>query len=191
VTGVTVISNELEKDGKRLDFLCQLVPDATIVGYLAGPPDNRLTNEELMNGLRAAARVIGRQLVVVETPDATGFEAAFATLAKNRAPALVVGGFPLFSHQRDKLLPFAARYKIPTIYQSRDFVFDGGLMSYGGNYDDAFRLAGNLSDRYSKAPSRPIFRCSRPPNSSWSSTSKPPKRSAFKSHHSCSPLPTR
>ena len=72
-----------------------------------------------------------------------GFEAAFATLAINLATALVVGGFPLFSHQRDKLLPLAARYKIPAIYQSRELVLDGGLMSYGGNYDDAFRLGGN------------------------------------------------
>jgi putative tryptophan/tyrosine transport system substrate-binding protein len=72
-----------------------------------------------------------------------GFEAAFATLAKNRATVLVVGGFPLFSHRRDKLLPLPARYKVPAIYPSRDFVLDGGLISYGGNYDDAFRLGGN------------------------------------------------
>src|SRR5262249_7877292 len=130
------------KDRKRLDLLSQLVPDATTIGYLAGPPDTRLTNEEQAKGLHAAARALGRQLVVVETPNAAGFEAAFTTLAKNRASARGVGGFPLFSHQRDKLLPLVARYKFPAIYQSRNFPRDGGLMSYGGDYVDAFRLGG-------------------------------------------------
>jgi len=71
-----------------------------------------------------------------------GCPAVLRTLEKNRASALVVGGFGLFTSHRDKLLPLVARYKIPTIYQSREFPLDGGLMSYGGNYGDAFRLAG-------------------------------------------------
>jgi putative tryptophan/tyrosine transport system substrate-binding protein len=139
VTGITVISNEL--GGKRLDLLRQLVPDATTVGYLAGPADTRLTYDEQVGSL-AAARALGRQLVMVETASEADFEAAFATLEKNRAGALVVGGFPLFGNHRDKLLRLVARYKIPAIYQSRNFPRDGGLMSYGGDYVDAFRLGG-------------------------------------------------
>jgi putative tryptophan/tyrosine transport system substrate-binding protein len=142
VTGVTVISNEL--GGKRLDLLRQLVPDATTVGYLTapGPNNTQLTYEEIMSEMTTAARALGRQLVVVETPSEADFEAAFATLEKNRAGALVVGGFALFTNRRDKLLPLVARYKIPAIYQSREFPLDGGLMSYGGNYVEAFRLGG-------------------------------------------------
>jgi putative tryptophan/tyrosine transport system substrate-binding protein len=140
VTGVTVISNEL--GGKRLDLLRQLVPDTTTVGYLAAPNNTELTYYEQMGALLEVARALGLQLIVVETPSEADFEAAFATLEKNRASALVVGGFGLFTSHRDKLLPLVARYKIPTIYQSREFPLDGGLMSYGGNYGDAFRLAG-------------------------------------------------
>src|SRR5262249_33053710 len=139
VTGVTVISNEL--GGKRLDLLRQLVPDATTVGYLVGPADSRLTYDEQM-GTLTAARALGRKLIVVETLSEADFEGAFVTLEKNRAAALVVGGFPLFSNHRDELLRLVARYKIPAIYQSRNFPLDGGLMSYGGDYVDAFRLGG-------------------------------------------------
>jgi putative tryptophan/tyrosine transport system substrate-binding protein len=139
VTGVTVISNEL--GGKRLDLLRQLVPDAMTIGYLVGPTDTRATDDEQISSL-AAARALGRQLVVVETPSEADFEPAFATLERNRVGALVVGGFPLFSNHRDKLLQLVARYKLPAIYQSREFALDGGLMSYGGSYADAFRLGG-------------------------------------------------
>ncbi len=67
---------------------------------------------------------------------------AFATFGQRRAGGLVVGAATLFDSNRDKLVALAAHDKLPTIYQAREYVTDGGLMSYGASYADAFRLGG-------------------------------------------------
>ena len=90
----------------------------------------------------AAAGVLGRELAVVGARSDRDFEPAFSTFVERNAGALVVAPSQLFDSNRDRLVALAARHKIPAIYQAREFVVDGGLMSYGASYGDAFRVGG-------------------------------------------------
>ena len=138
VTGVTFLTTELM--AKRLDLLRELIPQATTVGYLA---DLRsVTGQEMLRDTLAAAGVLGRQIAVVEARSSRDFEPAFATFVERRAGALVVAASALFDSNRDELVALAARHKLPAIYQARELVSAGGLMSYGANLVDAFRLGG-------------------------------------------------
>ena len=136
VTGVTFLTTELM--AKRLELLRELIPQATMVAYLA---DSRSVPEMLRDAF-AAAGVLGRQIVVMEARSDRDFEPAFATFVERQAGALVVGPSQLFDSNRDQLVALAARHKMPAIYQSREFVLDGGLMSYGASQVDAFRVGG-------------------------------------------------
>jgi putative ABC transport system substrate-binding protein len=137
LTGVNTILWELA--GKRLEFLCELVPQAATIGYLIDPR-SPVTGE--VESVRAAAYALGRQIIVVEARSETEFETAFAGLAQQGANALLINSGVMFTGNRDKLVTLAARYRIPTIYPFRIFAVDGGLISYGGVDMDAHRLAG-------------------------------------------------
>jgi ABC-type uncharacterized transport system substrate-binding protein len=138
ITGVTFVTSSLA--GKRLDLLCELVPQATTIGYLSDPRFQSAAQET--NDVLAAGGALGRQIVVAEARSEGDFDAAFASLVQRRADALLVGAFPIFTGHRDKLVALAARHKIPTMYQNRDYAVDGGLMSYGASQAAAFRLGG-------------------------------------------------
>jgi putative ABC transport system substrate-binding protein len=128
VTGLTLVDSGLE--GKRLDLLGQMVPQATTVAFLAGP-SNSLAFEEQTSEIRQAARALGREIIVVEGRSDSDFEIAFDALVQRGAGALVVGTTPWAIERRRKILTLAARYNVPAIYPFSTFVFDGGLMSYG------------------------------------------------------------
>ena len=138
VTGVTFLTTELM--AKRLELLRELIPQATTIAYLA---DQRsVTSEEMLRDTLAAAGVLGRELAVVGARSDRDFEPAFSTFVERQAGALVVAPSQLFDSNRDQLVALAARHKIPAIYQAREFVVDGGLMSYGASYGDTFRVGG-------------------------------------------------
>jgi putative ABC transport system substrate-binding protein len=126
---VTTILNELA--GKRLELLRELVPQATTVGYLVDNQSDE-TERVLTSDLLAAARALGRQVVVLECRGDGDFEAAFTTLVQRQPSALLVSAFPLAFNNRPKILALAARHKIPTIYAQPQYVLEGGLMSYVG-----------------------------------------------------------
>lgn len=138
VTGVTFITTELV--AKRLDLLRELVPEATTIAFLFDPGNP--TAKGQMSDMLAAAQALGQRLVVLEARSDHDFERAFTTLAERRAGALVVGAFQLFTSNSDKLVALAARYKIPAIYQHREFALNGGLISYGASIVDAYRQGG-------------------------------------------------
>jgi putative ABC transport system substrate-binding protein len=92
--------------------------------------------------VRAAAEVLGRQLLEVKGSNENDFEVAFTTLVEQRASALVVTADPFFLDRRDQLIALAARLRVPAIYFGRDFPAAGGLMSYGANITDTYRQAG-------------------------------------------------
>jgi putative ABC transport system substrate-binding protein len=138
VTGVTFLTTELM--AKRLELLCELVPKATTVAYLSGP--RSVTRQGMLRDTLAAAGVLGRQIAVVEASSDRDFEPAFATFVERKAGALVVAPNQLFDSNRDQLLALEARHKLPAIYQAREYVLDGGLMSYGASYADAYRVGG-------------------------------------------------
>src|SRR5262245_16379131 len=129
VTGLTLVDSGLE--GKRLDLIGRMVPHATTIAFLAGP-SNSLGFEAQTSQIRQAAGALGREIIVVEGRSDSDFEIAFDALVQRGAGALVVGTTPWAIERRHKILALAARYNIPAIYPNPSFVFDGGLMSYGG-----------------------------------------------------------
>jgi ABC-type uncharacterized transport system substrate-binding protein len=138
VTGVTFLTTELMP--KRLELLRELIPQATTLAYLA---DLRFVlGHEMLRDTLAAAGVLGQQIAVMEARSSRDFEPAFATFIERQAGALIVAASQLFDRNRDQLVALAARYKMPAIYQAREYVLDGGLMSYGANQVEAFRLGG-------------------------------------------------
>jgi putative tryptophan/tyrosine transport system substrate-binding protein len=147
VTGVTSLN--LEVGSKRLEFLHELVPTATIMAALVNPTNP--TNAEILSrDLQATARLLGLQLHLLHASSDADIDAVFATLTELRAGGLVIGTDAFFTGREKKLAALALRYRIPTIYQWREFVAAGGLMSYGGSFADSYRLAGVYTGRILK-----------------------------------------
>jgi putative ABC transport system substrate-binding protein len=140
ITGATFVSAELA--GKQLELICQLVPSATTIAFLS-QPDDRDNAEAQRNAIVVAGQAQGRKIIVLEIRNDGDFEDAFASIVPRGAGALAVGIFPLFASNRGRLIALAAQYKVPTIYQYREFTSNGGLMSYGGRATDSFRLGGD------------------------------------------------
>jgi len=89
-----------------------------------------------------AAHALGVPLRVLNISDDLDLDAAFASLVEQHAGALIVSASAFFFSRRDRLATLAARHAIPTVYQSREFTSAGGLMSYGGDFSDVYRLIG-------------------------------------------------
>ena len=96
------------------------------------------------------ARRMGVRLVVVKAQADGEFDAAFASLVQQRADGLVVGNSPFFNSRREKLVALAARQNMPAIYEFREFVVAGGLMSYGTHLADMYRQIGVYTGRILK-----------------------------------------
>jgi putative ABC transport system substrate-binding protein len=89
-----------------------------------------------------AARTLGQQLLVLNASTPSEINTAFATLRQRRAGALLVGGDPFFTSRRQQIVALATRDAIPDMYVNREFVEEGGLMSYGNDTVDTYRRAG-------------------------------------------------
>ena len=146
LTGVTGMGVELGP--KRLELLHELVPRATVVAALLNP--NTTGAETLSTDLLASARSLGLKLHVLNAVSERDFDAAFATVAQLRAGGLVIGNDPFFISCSEQLAALALRHAVPTIFQFRAFATAGGLMSYGGNLTDLYRLAGVYTGRILK-----------------------------------------
>ena len=142
VTGVTAINSELVS--KWLSLAGDLVPQATTVGFLS-VSSYLAFYEDQKSQILAAARALGRQVIILETRSDLDYEAAFKTLVQREAGALIVGPFAF--RNTNEILALAARYKIPTIYPRRSYVEAGGLMSYAADYADTYRQAGVYTGR--------------------------------------------
>ena len=138
LTGVNFVVGEL--GSKQLGLLHELVPAATRVGLLVNP--NNPGTEPVMKDVTAAAPTIGLQIDVVQVSDSREIEAAFATLVRNKADALLVGPDALLVTRRLQLAILAARHTIPAVYNVRDYPEAGGLMSYGTSQTDAYYQVG-------------------------------------------------
>jgi len=146
VTGVTQLNVEVAP--KRLELLHELVPKATVMVYLVDPAfPNAETNTKEM---QAAARALGLELHVLNASTERDFDAIFAKLTQLRAGGLVVGASNLFASRSEQLAALALRHAVPTIYQTRDFAVAGGLLSYGTDFRETYRLAGNYTGRVLK-----------------------------------------
>jgi putative ABC transport system substrate-binding protein len=138
-----------ELTAKRLELLRELVPAATRVGVLVNPASPR-TTETTLRDMEVAARAIGLKVQVVKTSTIGEIDAAFATLARDRADALFVGSDSFFSGRRVQLVLLATRHAVPATYTQREFVEAGGLMSYGTSLTDAYRQVGAYTGRILK-----------------------------------------
>src|SRR5262249_42604064 len=141
VTGVTFLVTALA--AKRLELLRELVPSAKIVGFLVNPANP--TSESQTTDMQAAARALGIELVIRNTRSESDIDSAFKSLAQQRVNAVISGTDLLFTSRRDQLVVLAARHALPAIHYLREFVAAGGLMSYGTNLTDAYRLAGGYA----------------------------------------------
>ena len=125
-----------------------MVPKATTIAVLVNP--NYSGAETQLRDVQEAAARLGVQLVVVRANVESDFDAAFATLVQQRAGALLVCASPFFNGRREQLVVLAARHAVPAIYEWREFVVAGGLMSYGTSLADAYRQAGIYAGRILK-----------------------------------------
>jgi putative tryptophan/tyrosine transport system substrate-binding protein len=133
---------------KQLEFLHELVPTASVAVRLVNPSNPTLA-ETQSRDLQAASRTLGLQLQVLHARTERDLDSVFPTLVQLRAP-LVIGADAFFIDQNERLVALADHYAVPTIHFVREYATAGGLMSYGGNLTDNYRLTGVYTGRILK-----------------------------------------
>jgi putative ABC transport system substrate-binding protein len=128
-------------DPKRLELVSELVPQATIIGVLLNPSEMQFV-EKYTHVMQVAAHAKGVQLLVFEAGNENEVDAAFASLVRQHAGALVVAANAFFTEHGKQVLALAAHYAVPATYHLRGFVVAGGLISYGSRPQDLYRGAG-------------------------------------------------
>jgi putative ABC transport system substrate-binding protein len=144
LTGVTRLNVELAS--KQLDLIHEIVPAVTTIALLVNPAIPEISESE-QERVKAAARTRGLKLHVVEASDERGIDAAFATTLQLQAGALIISPDAFFSDKSAQLGLLSLRHRVPAIYNYRDFVAAGGLMSYSGSLTDSYRTAALYTGR--------------------------------------------
>jgi len=139
LTGVTFFGGS-QLGAKRMELLRDLVPDATTVAVLSDP--NYAAIESELADIEAAGRALGRRVVVVKAATEADFETVFVQMVQAGTGAVLIGGGPFFGSKRRLLAALALRHKLPSIFDLRESVVDGGLMSYAASIRAAYRQSG-------------------------------------------------
>ena len=148
ITGLSSLGTELNT--KRLEILKDAVPKLARVGLLRSPGAGVATDLQLKE-LRAAAPPLKLKLEEIETQlDAKGLESAFQTAKQKQVNAIMTITTRRFFAERKRIVELAGKYRLPAIYFQKEFVDEGGLMSYGADYDDLFRRAAVYVDKILK-----------------------------------------
>jgi ABC-type uncharacterized transport system substrate-binding protein len=147
ITGVNFLTGELE--GKRLELLRQLVPNAARIAVLVSPA-SATTTETTLRDVQTAARAMGLQVQVLNADSSREIDAAFATFARERPDALFVGSGPFFTTRRVQLAILAGRHAMPAVFSNRQYAEAGGLMSYGSDLLESYRQIGVYAGRILK-----------------------------------------
>jgi len=142
-TGVYILTSDLEP--KRLGLLHELLPGDAPFGVILNPKFPPAAQQGLE--LAEAARAISRPIIVLNASTDAELDAVLAALVRQRVVAMLVAGDPFFDTRRDHIIAFAAQQKLPTLYQSREYAADGGLMSYSVSFPEAYREVGNYAAR--------------------------------------------
>ena len=143
VTGMSLVTREL--NAKRLELLSELVPRAQTITLLVNPTSSNA--EQVIGDVEEAARVKGVRLNILKAAAENEFETVFASLVEPQAGALLVGSDPFFNSRRDELVALMARYAIPAMYEWREYVAAGGLISYGASLVVTYRQAATYVGR--------------------------------------------
>jgi putative tryptophan/tyrosine transport system substrate-binding protein len=146
ITGVSFFQSEL--GAKRLGLLRDLLPKASAVGMLINP--NYPEAENHASDMQRIGLALGLQIQVVRVSAADEFDSAFSKLAQHKIDALVLANDAYFLSQRGRLIELAARYAMPAIYFWREFVVDGGLMSYSPSLAQGYRQVGTYTGKILK-----------------------------------------
>jgi putative tryptophan/tyrosine transport system substrate-binding protein len=145
VTGMTVFT---ELDAKRLELLNEIVPRGGTIGYLFDP--NFEFGDAELRDVENAGRTLGRELRIVEAGRDPDLDKAFATLAEAHIGGVVMAAAPLFNNLRDRVLTLTTRLRLPAVYEAREFVLAGGLMSCGTSVPEVYRQIGIYTGRILK-----------------------------------------
>ena len=146
LTGVSVLYTELVP--KRLELLCELVPQARVIALMVNP--NNSNAERMISDVQEAARAKGVQLPILKARTENEINAAFAALEQLQAGGLVVGNDPFFNSRREQLVALASPHAVPAIYESRAYTASGGLISYGPSFTAINRQVGIYAGRILK-----------------------------------------
>src|SRR5262245_42122988 len=148
VTGLSSLGTEL--NSKRLEILKDAVPKLARVGLLRTPGAS-ITGDLQLKELRPAARALKLKLEEIETQlDPKGLESAFQTAKQKQVGAIMTIAIRAFFAERKRIVEFAGKYRVPAIYFQKEFVVEGGLMSYGVDYVDLLRRAAAYVDKILK-----------------------------------------
>ncbi len=142
-TGVSFLTADLMP--KRFELLMQLLPRAKLVALMINP--NTPSADDQLKGVEAAARAAGTRLLVARAGSDAEIDSAFSTLAKARPDALLIGTDALFGTRHKQFIALAARQGLPAVYEQRNAVVDGGLMSYGPSIFEAHVQTGLYAGR--------------------------------------------
>ena len=146
ITGIWIVSTVLAE--KRLQLMHELVPKAELIALLVNPTSP--VAEPQTRDAQAAAHSLGLKLRVLSAVSENDFDQVFSALAQQRADALFVSADPLFYSRRERLVTLAAHHAIPTLYEIREYVEVGGLMSYGTVFRDGYYKGGVYAGRILK-----------------------------------------
>src|SRR6478609_2485152 len=146
ITGISIMGAEMVP--KRFELLSELLPEAKMVALLVNPSNP--TTEPTTKNVQAAARAKGVQIFILKARTEAEIEAAFDNLRDLKADALLVGADPLFNNRREQLVALASRHAIPAMYEWRESVDAGGLISYGPNFTNLVRQVGTYAGKILK-----------------------------------------
>jgi len=146
VTGLSSLGTELNT--KRLEILKDAVPRLARVGLLRPPAVNNLARDLQLKELRAAALALKLKMEEIDAqPDPKGLEIAIQTAKQKQVNAIMTMATRPFFAERKRIVELAAKYRLPAIYPDKEFVDEGGLMSYGADYHDLYRRAAVYADK--------------------------------------------
>jgi putative tryptophan/tyrosine transport system substrate-binding protein len=139
-TGVNFFTGDL--GGKRLELLCAMVPAARVIGLLVNPRFGADAAAQQRQAVAAAAKELGRELVVQEAATEAEIESSFAEFVKADVEGLIVQNDPFFDSRRSLVVALSSSNRLPGIFHIREYPADGGLMSYGASLSDTYRRLG-------------------------------------------------
>jgi putative tryptophan/tyrosine transport system substrate-binding protein len=146
ITGLSLMAPDL--DGKRLELLKEAFPKVARVAFLWVPVDSR--GNLALTEMEAAAKALGVKLQSLDVRSLDDFDSAFARANREGAQALIATASPLINTQQRQVLDFAAKNRLPAMYETSEFVEAGGLMSYAPNFADLWRRAAGYVDKILK-----------------------------------------